>query len=181
MRIYNLMLNVNTGVNRVERAGERKFMESKWYVLSFTSNKFRSVEKFFKLKDVHYFCPMREQEYRRPDKVHCVRKSYVPEFPGYLFIQLDFNKIHPENLSSFQYIYGLITFGNQPLEVPEKLVDDLRKACLVEKTDESIIKSISHEFAAILLNEDPQKRSIMLLDYLCKCHSQSFKEVKYAS
>ena len=99
----------------------------------------------------------------------------------YLFIHIDFDKVHPEKLASFQYIYGLITFGDQPLMVSDMLVDEIKDACLVNKTEGSLKKSISSDFAAILLNQDPGERSVMLLNYLNKHCLQSLKEVKHAS
>ncbi|WP_168395432.1 transcription termination/antitermination NusG family protein [Erwinia amylovora] len=152
-----------------------------WYVLAFTSNKFGAVERFLKLNKIEFLCPMQEHSYSRPDKSFSIRKSLVPTFPGYLFVYLDFNETHPEKLARFQYIYGLITFSNAPMAVPEVTIQVIADTCSVVKTVSSVKKIISHDFAAILLTEEPKKRSVMLLNYLCENHSQSVKEVKYAS
>lgn len=157
-------------------------MNKKWYVLAFTSNKFRSVENFLKLKGVCYFCPMRSNDFFRDDKQYCIRKRSTPTFPGYLFVEMDFELMHPEQLSAFQYIYGLITFGKKPVPVDEKTITALMENDRSEDCySMTVKKSISHEFACVLLIDDPVKRSVALLKYITEIYEQSLKEVKYAS
>lgn len=157
-----------------------------WYVLAYTSNRLRAVEDFLNLKCVDFYNPEKEsRSYVRPDKQCCVRKSYAPVFPGYLFVNMNFNELHPEKLAAFRYIYGLITFGDGPLPVDVEIINALKEKDWNESPFDKYkgLKraSIPHEFAAILLMEEPVKRSIALLKYLTDTHEYSLKEVKHAS
>lgn len=157
-----------------------------WYVLAYTSNRLKAVEEFLELKCVEFFIPEKEsRSYVRPDKQCCVRKSNTPVFPGYLFVNMNFNKVHPEKLAAFRYIYGLITFGEGPLPVDDKVIEMLKGKDWNESPFEKYkgLKrvSIPHEFAAILLLEEPVKRSIALIKYITETYEQSLKEVKHAS
>lgn len=150
----------------------------KWYVLRFMSSRFTAVSSFLTLNKITFFCPMRQNDFRRSDAQCSIRKRLSPVFTGYLFVQMDFEKIHPEKLAAFQHIYGLVTFCREPVPVPKNIMDTILKWTW----DDGIPvlrgkKSIPHGFAEILGMEDPMKRSLALLNYLTDVYSQSHKRL----
>jgi hypothetical protein len=64
----------------------------KWYVLQFTTTRFAAVFSHLEQHNFSYYCPMISEKYRRPDKQISFRERLLPLFPGYLFIQADFEK-----------------------------------------------------------------------------------------
>ena len=66
----------------------------KWYVLQFTTTRFAAVFAHLERLSFSYFCPMETERYRRPDKIVSYRERCFPLFPGYLFVQADFEEVH---------------------------------------------------------------------------------------
>lgn len=50
-----------------------------------------------------------------------------PYFPGYLFVQTDLEDVGRSVFEWMPYSQGLVTFGDQPAEVPESLLQATRK------------------------------------------------------
>lgn len=151
----------------------------KWYVLRFASSRYTPVFKFLTLNKITWFCPMKNCIYRRPDQ-SSIRTRQIPAFPGYLFVEMDFNEVHPEKLAAFQHIYGLVTFCSEPVPVPPKIMETILKWNWEEGTP--VLrgkKNIPHRFAEILGMEEPLKRSFALLNYLTESYSKSQKEAEH--
>jgi len=54
-------------------------------------------------------------------------RKVLPYFPGYLFVQADLQDV---GLSTFQYMpyaIGLVCFGGEPANVPEELINAIRR------------------------------------------------------
>jgi transcriptional antiterminator RfaH len=54
-------------------------------------------------------------------------KKYKPYFPGYMFVNVDLEKV---GISTFQWMphsIGLVSFGGDPAHVPENLINALQK------------------------------------------------------
>jgi len=155
----------------------------KWYVLRFVSSRFTPVINFLSLSQINWFCPMRRNDFIRPDAQLSIRRRLTPAFPGYLFVQLDFEKVHPEKLAAFQHIYGLVKFCDEPIPVPPKIMDTILKWNWASDIVPPLRgkKSIPHGFAEILGMEDPLKRSLALLNYLTDVYSRSQKEAEYGT
>lgn len=137
----------------------------KWYVLQFTTTRYSSVVSRLCRIGLTYYCPMETTLYRRTDKILSYRVNKNPLFPGYLFILIDFNKVHSTALTSIPYVQRFISFGGQPVSVPIEIINNLieREAPSVLSMDNTII---DREFADILLIVDPAARSIALLNYI---------------
>lgn len=72
-----------------------------------------------------YFCPMETERYRRPDKIISYRERRLPLFPGYLFIRADFEEVHSTTITAIPYVQRFISFGGEPLPVPEDVMAEL--------------------------------------------------------
>ncbi|WP_338748514.1 transcription termination/antitermination NusG family protein [Escherichia coli] len=52
------------------------------------------------------------------------RKTFAA-FPGYLFIQADFEEVHSTTITAIPYVQRFISFGGEPLPVPEDVMAEL--------------------------------------------------------
>lgn len=95
----------------------------KWYLLRFDATSFNVVFNYLTSSGVEYFCPMLKTHYLRPDKRQSFRKRVAPAFPGYLFVNLDFDHCHPQKLAAHPRIYKLIEFGNGPSPIDDAVID----------------------------------------------------------
>lgn len=148
-----------------ESAWKEKTME--WYVLQFTTTRFAAVFAHLERLNFSYFCPMETERYRRPDKIISYRERRLPLFPGYLFIQADFEEVHSTTITAIPYVQRFISFGGEPLPVPEDVMAELLCRQSHTTAQANILrKSIPHEFAEILLMDNPQQRSMAFIHYI---------------
>ncbi|EIS1621968.1 transcription termination factor NusG [Salmonella enterica subsp. enterica serovar Sandiego] len=139
----------------------------KWYVLQFTATRYMSVFTHLERLNFSYFCPMKTERYRRPDKILSFREKSYPAFPGYLFIQADFEEIHSTKITSIPYIQRFISFGGEPLPVPEEVMQELLSRDWLSPNSKNVSKkSIPHRLAEILLMENAQQRSTAFINYI---------------
>ncbi|ENG80704.1 actX domain protein, partial [Escherichia coli 178850] len=45
-------------------------------------------------------------------------------FPGYVFVLLDFEVVHPSCFTRMKNVYGLVSFGEYPAEVPLSVINE---------------------------------------------------------
>jgi transcriptional antiterminator RfaH len=107
------------------------------------------------------------ERYRRPDKIISYRERRTPLFPGYLFIQADFQETHSTTITSLPYVQRFISFGGEPLPVPEEVMAELLEKLKSSSVQTNLSKkSIPHELAEILLMDNPQQRSMAFIHYI---------------
>lgn len=139
-----------------------------WYLLRFKSQYFTAVFNHLVTHEIEYFCPMIETHYLRPDKRQSFRKRVAPAFPGYLFVNLDFDHCHPQKLAAHPRIYKLIEFGNGPSPIDDSVIDLLMAKPPVVRdiiaTPE--ICEDSDELDRIIAIRDDTQRIAALLHYL---------------
>ncbi|HFG1327295.1 TPA: transcription termination/antitermination NusG family protein, partial [Klebsiella pneumoniae] len=138
-----------------------------WYVLQFTTTRFAAVFAHLERLNFSYFCPMETERYRRPDKIISYRERRLPLFPGYLFIQADFEEVHSTTITAIPYVQRFISFGGEPLPVPEDVMAELLYRQSHTTAQANLLrKSIPHDFAEILLMDNPQQRSMAFIHYI---------------
>lgn len=148
------------GVIRVERASERK-ESMKWYVLQFTTTRFVAVFKHLERLNFSYYCPMATEKYRRPDKQLSYRERLTPLFPGYLFIQADFDEVHTTTITGLPHTQRFIAFGGEPLAVPDDEV------CNVQKGERNLLNFDEYpRLVEIMMMSEPRMRSMAMLNYI---------------
>lgn len=136
----------------------------KWYVLQFTTTRFEAVFTHLKRINISYFCPMKTEKYRRPDKIISYRERRTPLFPGYLFIQVDFQGVDSTTVTSLPYVQRIISFGSEPLPVPEDVMADLLDSSSSSSAQINLMeKSTHYALAEIFLMENEQQRSMALI------------------
>ena len=133
----------------------------KWYVLQFTTTRFAAVFSHLEQHNFSYYCPMISEKYRRPDKQISFRERLLPLFPGYLFIQADFEKIHSSTITALPYVQRFIAFGGEPLPVPDEEIFNVQQG---ERNQLS--HTNAPRLVEIMLMDDPRKRSIAMLNYI---------------
>ncbi|STF64257.1 transcriptional activator rfaH [Escherichia coli] len=52
----------------------------------------------------------------------------MPMFPGYVFVLLDFEVVHPSCFTRMKNVYGLVSFGEYPAEVPLSVINGSKRA-----------------------------------------------------
>jgi transcriptional antiterminator RfaH len=58
-------------------------------------------------------------------KVHSRGKmQYIPFFPGYLFVQVDLQKVPPSKLNTNPGVVRLVEFGGDPQVVPPEIIEE---------------------------------------------------------
>lgn len=87
-------------------------------------------------------------------------------FPGYLFVQADFEEVHSTIITAIPYVQRFISFGGEPLPVSEDVIEVLLRRQSQSAQTNLLRKSIPHEFAEILLMENPQQRSMAFIHYI---------------
>lgn len=141
-------------------------LQAQWYALEFSTIRFKSVFSFLDSLGVEWFCPMHTTLQRRSDKLRSYRKVCSPLFPGYLFIRIDFDRLHTTAVTRHQYIRRFVSFGYEPVPLDDDIIDSLRDEQIHDGESSKEVKFNDREFAAILLIDDPLKRSLSLLNYL---------------
>jgi transcriptional antiterminator RfaH len=96
-------------------------MSTHWYALHVKPHKERSVHELLAAGDMEVFYP---RLYVKP--VNPRSRKERPFFPGYMFVQLDLESEGPNFLRWTEGTYGLVTFGDEPVPVPENMVLHLK-------------------------------------------------------
>ena len=51
----------------------------------------------------------------------------MPMFPGYVFVLLDFEVVHPSCFTRMKNVYGLVSFSEYPAEVPLSVINEVKE------------------------------------------------------
>lgn len=138
----------------------------RWYALEFNAVRFRAVFALLNNLDVEWYCPMKQVLRKRTGRIHSYVKRECPLFPGYLFVRIDFNLLHPSQVTKFADVRRFVSFGDEPVPVADETIAQVKSAGTEDYLWPADTQSTDHQFAAILLTEDPLKRNLSLLHYL---------------
>jgi len=97
-------------------------MASYWYALRSKPRKEEVVWRQIRMQGIDVFYPR-----LRVQPVNPRSRKWRPYFPGYMFVNVDIDRV---GLSSFQWMphaIGLICFGDEPAIVPDNLVIAIKK------------------------------------------------------
>lgn len=147
----------------------------KWYVLQFTTTRFAAVFKQLERLNFSYYCPMAIEKYRRPDKQLSYRERLNPLFPGYLFLQADFDEFHTTSITGLPHVQRFLAFGGEPLAVPDFEISNVQKGELNQ-----LAASEHPRLVEIMMMSDPRMRSMAMLNYITeKSLSHKMKRNKH--
>jgi transcriptional antiterminator RfaH len=97
-------------------------MTNRWYALRSKPRKEDVLYRQANAQGFEVFYPR-----LRVQPVNPRSKKYKPYFPGYMFVNVDLEKV---GISTFQWMphsIGLVSFGGEPAHVPENLINTLQK------------------------------------------------------
>jgi len=97
-------------------------MTSTWYVLHSKPNKEEFLYDQLLANRLEAFCP-----HIRVQPVNPRARKVKPYFPGYVFVQLDLEHEKTSVLGWMPGANGLVSFDGQPADVPESLVQAIRR------------------------------------------------------
>lgn len=100
----------------------KRNMSQKWYAIRSKPRKEDVVWKQLHSRNIEVFYPR-----IKVNPVNPRAKKVKPYFPGYLFVFVDITDL---GLSTFQWMphtLGLVNFGGEPADVPDSLINAIRK------------------------------------------------------
>jgi len=93
-----------------------------WYVLHSKPNKEEFLYDRLLANRMEAFCPR-----IRVQPVNPRARKVKPYFPGYVFVQLDIEKVKASALAWMPGASGLVSFDGCPADVPESLIHAIRR------------------------------------------------------
>ena len=120
--VFPLAMNVLAG--DVEDPPVAQAAEAQWYAIQTRYRCERQVTVQLEKKGLETFLPVLREIHRWSDRKKAVD---IPLFSGYTFARL--NLVSDDRLDVLRTngVIGLVTFGSQPIPVPDKQVDDLHR------------------------------------------------------
>lgn len=117
------------------------------------------------------YCPEHSVEKIRHGKRAVIQQ---PLFPGYLFINLCKLNDNWHSIRSTRGVHRLVTFANEPLAVPDEVIDTLQtrlaqaeeQPMFNEGTPVTITNGPFKDLDAIFCKADGEERAIILLNLL---------------
>ncbi len=90
-----------------------------WYVIRCQSRKERYAANAIKsYLGLCVYIP----EYKRKSRGTL---KHFPLFPGYIFVQADFQKVSPSQINASPGVLGLVAFGGDPPPVPHNVIEEI--------------------------------------------------------
>lgn len=96
--------------------------EMQWLVLRSKPNREAALSNELAMRDIPYFCPL-----ARVQPVNPRSRNARPLFPGYLFVQVDLQKIGFSDLNWLPFSQGLLSFGGELSQIPGDLILSIRR------------------------------------------------------
>lgn len=146
-------------------------MMAQWYLIQCKPRQEVRAEENLRNQHFPCYCPLHSVE-----KVHKGKRTVTqqPLFPGYLFINLCKLTDSWHSIRSTRGVRRLVTFADQPLAVPDEIIDDLQarlasigdKPLFEEGTQVTITEGPFKDLDAIFCKADGEERAIILLNLL---------------
>ena len=92
-----------------------------WYALHVKPHKERPVYELLAAQEMEVFYP-----HMIVKPVNPRSRKERPFFPGYMFVRLDLSEEGKNVLRWMEGAYGLVTFGDEPVAVPENMISELK-------------------------------------------------------
>jgi transcription antitermination factor NusG len=93
----------------------------RWYVIHSKPQKELFVQEQLILRKLEAYCPVVHLQTTTPGA-----RKVRPYFPGYLFSQIDLNKVNMSILNWLPGAMGLVHFGEEPACIPDNLLWAIR-------------------------------------------------------
>ncbi|GGI96957.1 transcription/translation regulatory transformer protein RfaH [Halopseudomonas pertucinogena] len=144
---------------------------AKWYLVQCKPRQEIRAEENLRNQFFSCYCPLHTVEKIRQGKRVVTQQ---PLFPGYLFINLCRLSDSWHSIRSTRGVLRLITFANEPLPVPDAIIDDLQarlskagnKPLFKTGSPVTLIEGPFKDLNAVFCKADGEERAIVLLDLL---------------
>lgn len=93
-----------------------------WYAVRSKPNKERALALELTARNIDNYCPQILVKPANPRS-----RTLRPYFPGYLFVQVDLRQTGFSEINWVPYSQGLVAFGGDPTQVPDILIEKIRK------------------------------------------------------
>ncbi|MEA9996507.1 transcription termination/antitermination NusG family protein [Pseudomonas sp. AA4] len=103
----------------------------RWHLITHNFHAFQMVTEKIKLLGVEVFAPTKIEVKKRRD-CNAVRYMETQLFPGYLFVRLDPEQVHPSKISDIPGVKEFVRFGGEICSVSNSLIEALRESLLLQ-------------------------------------------------
>lgn len=97
-------------------------MAANWRVVYTQPNKEGMVNDFLRAQGLETFYPCVKPAYPRRD-----RRAWLPLFPRYLFVKVDFSLLPRSKLEWMPGVVHVVSFGGEPAWVPDHVIEYMRR------------------------------------------------------
>lgn len=144
---------------------------ARWYLIQCKPRQEIRAEQNLRNQHFPCYCPQHTVERIRYGKRSAVQQ---PLFPGYLFINLCTVSDNWHSIRSTRGVLRLVTFADQPLPVPDALVEELRARLMMkasvplfhEGESVTLTQGPFKDLDAIFCKADGEERAVILLNLL---------------
>lgn len=144
----------------------------RWHLITHNFHAFQMVTAKIKLLGVEVYAPTKMEVKKRRD-CNAVRYMETQLFPGYLFVRLDPEQVHPSAISDIPGVKEFVRFGGDISTVSNALIEALKQSLLLQ-TDPKITslecRNVSPEvlktLSAIALMKSKVERQTALFSLL---------------
>ncbi|HAM6496009.1 TPA: transcription termination factor NusG [Escherichia coli] len=150
--------------------------QKQFYLLQCSPHFHQSVLLQLSRSGIAYYNPVIRTFYKRRD-CSAYRGQIMPMFPGYVFVLLDFEVVHPSCFTRMKNVYGLVSFCEYPAEVPLSVINEVKEQEKIFSMNLSLMNNSC--LAKILLLADASKRGQVFADYVCNRKYDRLKNDSY--
>lgn len=108
----------------------------RWHLITHNFHAFQLVTSKIKLLGVEVYAPTKMEVKKRRD-CNAVRVTETQLFPGYLFVRLDPELVHPSQISDIPGVKEFVRFGGDISTVSNGLIEALKQSLLL-RTDKKV-------------------------------------------
>ena len=144
----------------------------RWHLITHNLHAFQLVTSRCKLLGVEVFAPTKMEVKKRRD-CNAVRVTETQLFPGYLFVRLDPEQVHPSAVSDIPGVKEFVRFGGEISTVSNALIEALKQSLLL-RTDQKVTNlecrnvspDVLKQLSAIALMKSKLERQTALFSLL---------------
>lgn len=102
----------------------------RWHLITHNHHALNTVRAKLDLLGVEFYSPEMQSHKARRD-CNAIRITEKPLFPGYLFVRLDPELVHPSTVSDIPGVKEFVKFGGPIITVPNDLIAALKQSLLI--------------------------------------------------
>lgn len=108
----------------------------RWHLITHNFHAYQYVTGRIQQLGVEVYSPTKMEVKKRRD-CNAVRVTESPLFPGYLFVRLDPDQVHPSVISEIPGVKEFVRFGGPICTISNSLIEALKQSLLL-RTDEKV-------------------------------------------